>query len=244
MKAKLPKKIWLMLVVLYATLRISIQNIYKVYLGGGYDRAFGDRIFRWYANTLCDSVRMHRTVNDPYHLKLEPGRPYMVMCNHRSLYDTPLSVASLPGSLRMLTKQELRRVPIWGKALACGEFVFIDRTDLEKAKRSLAEARKVMQSGVLLWVAAEGTRSKDGTLGTFKKGGFITAIEAGATIIPVGIQGTEKVMPPRKWEFYLDQEVSFNIGAPIDASAYTLEQRDELIAVVRASIAKLLGETA
>ncbi len=244
MKARLPRKLWLMLVVLYATLRISILNIYKVYLGGGYDRAYGDKIFRWYANTLCDSVRMRRTVNDPYKLKLEPGRPYMVMCNHRSLYDIPLSVASLPGSLRMLTKQELRRVPIWGQALACGEFVFIDRSDLEKAKRSLAEARKTMKSGVLLWVAAEGTRSADGKLGAFKKGGFITAIEAGATIIPVGIQGTEKVMPPRKWEFCLDQEVSFNIGAPVDASAYTLEQRDELIEVVRAAIAELTSETA
>jgi 1-acyl-sn-glycerol-3-phosphate acyltransferase len=244
MKAKLPKKLWLMLVVLYATLRISILNIYKVYIGSGYDRAYGDKIFRWYANTLCDSVRMHRTVNDPYNLKLEPGKPYMVMCNHRSLYDIPLSVAILPGSVRFLTKQELRRVPIWGKALDCGEFVFIDRSDLEKAKQSLAEARKIMKSGVLLWVAAEGTRSDDSKLGAFKKGGFITAIEAGATIIPVGIRGTEKVMPPRKWEFYLDQEVSFNIGTPIDASAYTLEQRDELIEVVRAAIAELTGETA
>jgi len=135
MKAKLPKKLWLMLVVLYATLRISILNIYKVYLGGGYDRAYGDKIFQWYANTLCDSVRMHRTVNDPYNLKLEPGKPYMVMCNHRSLYDIPLSVA------------------------------------------------------------AEGTRSDDSKLGAFKKGGFITAIEAGATIIPVGIQARRRCCP-------------------------------------------------
>jgi 1-acyl-sn-glycerol-3-phosphate acyltransferase len=52
------------------------------------------------------------------------------------------------------------------------------------------------------------------------------------------------VMPPRKWDFYLDQEVSFNIGAPVDASAYTLEQRDELIEVVRVAIAELTGETA
>jgi 1-acyl-sn-glycerol-3-phosphate acyltransferase len=93
-------------------------------------------------------------------------------------------------------------------------------------------------------VAAEGTRSDDSKLGAFKKGGFITAIEAGATIIPVGIQGTEKALPPRKWEFYLDQEVSFTIGAPVDASAYTLEQRDELIEVVRAAITELAGETA
>ncbi len=244
MKAKLPRKLWIMTVAIYATLRISILNILKVYVGGGYSRAYADRIFRWYANLLCDSVRMRRIVNDPYGLELEPGKPYMVMCNHRSLYDIPLSVVSLPGSVRMLSKQELRRVPVWGKALDCGEFVFIDRSDLEKAKKSLAVARKVMESGVLLWVAAEGTRSDDGKLGKFKKGGFVTAIEAGATIIPVGITGTEKVLPPRTYDFHLDQEVFFNIGKPIDASVYTMEQRDELIEVVRTAMAELTGETA
>ena len=244
MKAKFFKKLWIMIVAIYATVRISLQNIYKVYLGGGYSRAFADRIFRWYATTLCDSVRMVRTVNDPYHLKLEPGTPYMVMCNHRSLYDIPLSVESLPGSLRFLTKQELRRVPIWGKALDCGEFIFIDRSDLEKAKQSLAVARKTMESGVLLWVAAEGTRSSDGKLGTFKKGGFVIAIEAGAKIIPVGVQGTEKVLPPRTLDFYLDQKVTFNIGAPIDASRYTMEERDQLIEEVHNAMAALCGETA
>jgi 1-acyl-sn-glycerol-3-phosphate acyltransferase len=244
MKAKFFKKLQIMIVAIYATVRISVQNIYKVYLGGGYSRDFADRIFRWYATRLCDSVRMIRTVNDPYHLKLEPGIPYMVMCNHRSLYDIPLSVESLPGSIRFLTKQELRRVPIWGKALDCGEFIFIDRSDLEKAKQSLAVARKTMESGVLLWVAAEGTRSPDGKLGTFKKGGFVTAIEAGATIIPVGIQGTEKVLPPRTYDFYLDKEVTFSIGKPIDASRYTIEQRDELVLEVRNAMAELIGETA
>lgn len=242
MKAGPFKKLSIMLFALYATVRISILNLYKVYLGGGYDRAYADKIFRWYANALCKSVKMRDTVNDPHHLEFEPGIPYMVMSNHRSHYDIPLAVKYIPGSIRMLTKQELRKVPVWGKALSCGEFVFIDRSDLEKAKQSLAEARRVMESGVVLWVAAEGTRSRTGRLGEFKKGGFITAIEAGATIVPVGITGSEKVLPPKTWEFHLDQEVGFNIGEPIDASRYTLEERDDLIAVVRDSIARLCGE--
>jgi 1-acyl-sn-glycerol-3-phosphate acyltransferase len=235
MKAGPLKKLSIMIVAIYATVRISSLNILKVYVGGGYSRAFADKIFRWYADVMCKSVRMDVTLNDPHHLKFEPGKPYMVMCNHRSHYDIPLSVKYLPGSVRMLTKQELRKVPIWGKALSCGEFIFIDRSDLEKAKQSLVEARKVMESGVLLWVAPEGTRS-------FKKGGFITAIEAGATIIPVGIIGSEKVLPPKTWDFYLDQKVEYNIGAPIETSDYTLEQRDELMAVVHDAIAHLCGE--
>ncbi len=242
MKAGPLKKLGIMITALYATARISLLNIYRVYLGGGYDRAYADGIFRWYADVLLKSVRMKVTCHDPHHLEFQPDVPYMVMSNHRSHYDIPLAVKFIPGSIRMLTKQELRRVPVWGKALSCGEFVFIDRSDLEKAKRSLLEAQQVMKSGVVLWVAPEGTRSRTGRLGEFKKGGFITAIEAGAVIIPVGVIGSEKVLPPKTWDFHLDQEVEFNIGAPIDASRYTLDDKEDLIAVTREAVARLCGE--
>lgn len=242
MKAGPFKKLSIMIVAIYATARISLLNIFKVYLGGGYDRAYADKIFRWYADVLLKSVQMKVTCHDPHHLEFKPGIPYMVMSNHRSHYDIPLAVKYIPGSIRMLTKQELRKVPIWGKALSCGEFIFIDRSDLEKAKKSLQEAQKIMQSGVVLWVAAEGTRSRTGKLGEFKKGGFITAIEAGAVIIPVGVIGSEKSLPPKTWDFHLDQEVEFNIGEPIDASGYTLDNKEDLIAKVRDAIAHLCGE--
>ena len=79
-------------------------------------------------------------------------------------------------------------------------------------------------------------------MGTFKKGGFILAIEAGALIIPVGIRGSEKVLPPKTWEFFLDQKVDIHIGKPIDASSFTLENKDELIEAVRREISVLCGE--
>ena len=68
------------------------------------------------------------------------------------------------------------------------------------------------------------------------------AIESGATIIPVGIQGTENVLPPKTLDFHLDRQVEIEIGEPIDASRFTLERKDELLEEVRSSIARLCGE--
>ena len=56
---------------------------------------------------------------------------------------------------------------------------------------------------------------------------------SGAQIIPIGIRGSEKVLPPKTWNFFLDQKVDIHIGKPMDASAYIPENKDELIEVVR-----------
>lgn len=242
MRANIFKKLWILMVTVYATLRITLIVLYRVYFRGGYPREFGDRWLRWWAGRLVGAVRIRYEVRDPHHLELRPGTPYIVMSNHRSHYDIPLMVLAIPGSIRMLTKKELFRVPLWGRGMKAGEFVSVDRSDLEQAKKDLAAAREKMESGVVLWISPEGTRSRSGRLGPFKKGGVIMAIESGATIIPVGIQGTESVLPPKTLDFHLDRQVEIEIGEPIDASRFTLERKDELLEEVRSSIARLCGE--
>jgi 1-acyl-sn-glycerol-3-phosphate acyltransferase len=244
MRANLLQRLWIFAVTGYATLRITLIVLYRVNLRGGYPREYGDRLLKWWAGKLVDSVRIRHKVHDPHGLELEPGKRYIIMSNHRSHYDIPLVITCLPGSIRMLTKKELFRVPLWGRGLKAGEFVSIDRSDIEQAKKDLAAAREKMESGVVLWIAPEGTRSREGRLGAFKKGGFIMAIEAGAMIIPVGIKGTEKVLCPKTLQFCFDQDVSIIVGEPIDASRYTLEQKDLLLGEVRSSIADLCGEDA
>ena len=243
MKASLLRKILIMIVSVYVTLRITVIVLYWTGIKGGYPRKDGDGLLTWWSNGLVNAARIKKTVFDPFNVRIEPGKRYIIMSNHRSLYDIPLSILSLPGSIRMLTKKELFSVPLWGRGMAAGEFISIDRHNIEKAKKDLVAARRKMEDGIVLWIAPEGTRSRTGRMGTFKKGGFILAIEAGAQIIPVGSRGSEKVLPPRTWDFYLDQEVKIHIGKPIDASAYTLENKDALIETVRRELSVLCGET-
>jgi 1-acyl-sn-glycerol-3-phosphate acyltransferase len=142
----------------------------------------------------------------------------------------------------MLTKQELFRVPIWGRGLAAGEFVSIDRSDHEQALKDLDAAREKMASGISLWIAPEGTRSRDGTLGEFKKGGVMLAIRTGATIIPVGIRGSRDILPPKTFfNVRLGCKPEVHVGEPIDARDYSVESRDLLLALVRDRISTLAG---
>jgi 1-acyl-sn-glycerol-3-phosphate acyltransferase len=242
MKASLPRKIFIILVSLYVTLRITVVVLYWTYVKRGYPRKDGDGLLNWWSNGLVNAVRIKKTVFDPFGIRIESGKRYIIMSNHRSHYDIPLTILSLPASIRMLTKKELFRIPLWGRGMAAGEFISIDRNNIEQAKQDLKKAREKMEDGIVLWVAPEGTRSRTGRMGPFKKGGFILAIEADAQIIPVGIRGSEKVLRPKTWEFFLDQKVDVHIGKPIDASSFTLENKNELIEVVRREISILCGE--
>lgn len=164
---------------------------------------------------------------------LDLSKPYLFMSNHQSLYDIPILLTALKGRLRMVAKKELFRVPVWGKAMRVAEFISIDRKDRYQAIESLKEAARLMQSGINVWIAPEGTRSRDGKLLPFKKGGFMLAIETGAPIVPVVIKGALNVIPPKSFKTTLGQRVEVEFGRPIDASAYTVENRDALMREVR-----------
>ena len=146
-----------------------------------------------------------------------PGRAYMIMSNHSSLYDIPLIFESLPGSVRMLAKKELYKIPLFGFALETNDFVSIDRHNRHQAHKDLQQARKKMEEGIILWAAPEGTRSLTGALQPFKKGIFHLAMETEAIIIPVGIRGIHEVLPAKTLHFTPHQTVSVHIGAPIDS---------------------------
>ena len=243
MKASFLKKISIMAKTIAATLGISIYALY-MRLTGTYERNYADGILRWWSTLLLKATGASWEVSNPHGVALATGRPYIIMSNHRSHYDIPLIFVSLPGSIRMLTKKELFKIPIWGSGLKAAEFISIDRHDHEQALKDLDEARKMMEGGIVLWVAPEGTRSRTGKLGEFKKGGFMLAIQMGAAIIPVGIKGSENILKPDTFDFYLDQKVHVEIGEPIDASRYGIEQRDELMQDVRDAIEGLIGDGA
>ena len=222
------------------TLAITLPTVIEVYRGS-YRREVGDRRLRWWAQRLLTLVRLRVQVVNPHGIEIPRGRPCILMSNHSSLYDIPLVFAALPGSIRMLTKKELFRVPIWGRGLKAGEFIAIERTNREQALRDLAAARDKMASGIVLWVAPEGTRSRDGELGSFKKGGFMLALETGATILPIGIRGAREVLPAKTLRFELDRVAEVRIGRPVEASVYTLATRDALMSEIDRRIRDLLG---
>lgn len=241
MKASFFQKIWILVQTIASTLGISMYALY-MQVTNTYDRKHSDGILRWWANILLKATGASWDVSNPHGVDIKPGTPCIIMSNHRSHYDIPLIFTALPGSIRMLTKKELFKIPIWGRAMKSVEFISIDRHDHGQALRDLEIAKETMKSGIVLWIAPEGTRSRKGSLGEFKKGGFMVAIQTGATIIPVGITGSEMIHKPTTKDLHLNQHVKVMIGKPIDASAYTEESKDKLMSDVREEIASLIGE--
>lgn len=126
--------------------------------------------------------------------QLVPGKTYVFVSNHQSIYDTPVVFASLPYQLRIIAKASLARFPVLGWHLKRGRHLFVDRRHPDR-QGILARWRMLVAEGLSLIIYAEGTRSPDGRVGRFKAGSFLLAIQAGLPIVPLAVIGTRNVMP-------------------------------------------------
>lgn len=171
-----------------------------------------------------------------------PGQAYVVMINHQSAFDFAV-ISALPMDMRWVTKIELRSVPFFGWACTAAGSVWLDRRDKASSISSLNEMRSRLARGISLQIFPEGTRSLDGSLGSFKKGGFMLALELGIPILPVTSSGSGVVWPPHTWRI-LPGTIDYTIHAPIDVQAYGPECVDELMDAVRSAMASSLPQKA
>ena len=172
---------------------------------------------------------------------LDPGRPYVFMANHASMVDIWAVCVAIPASFRFIAKKQLSRIPLFGWAMSAGRFIFIDRQNAVAARRSMEEAARRIRAGQSVVIFPEGTRTRDGRLLPFKKGGFHLAIDSGAAIVPMAIRGSHDVMP-RGAALIRKGTVSVEVGEPIPTAGLTTSDREALIAQVRGRIAGMLGE--
>ena len=140
---------------------------------------------------------------------------YFFVPNHESALDIPLVFASIPMHVVSVAKIELSRIPFFGWSMIAGGHFFVDRSNHKKAMRSIEKARISMNKNPRsVFLFPEGTRSLDGKVGRFKKGGLKLAIDLGVPIVPIGIVGTNQFQSNLKKGLNIGK-IELNIGKPI-----------------------------
>ncbi len=197
---------------LLRTLDISVRYLAASAVGrGGF--AYADELLRgWGQDILRDGdYALFTTGAEAF----DGHKAYVVMSNHTSMLDVPVLVAAVPTPIRMVAKQDLMKVPIWGRAMEASGFIPISRNDRSKAVSQLETAKERLRQGISVWISPEGTRSRDGKLGELKKGGFHLALDLGIPILPAWIAGTHEAMGATSFEVRTNLAIAVHFGQPI-----------------------------
>ncbi|HEY9422999.1 MAG TPA: lysophospholipid acyltransferase family protein [Thermoanaerobaculia bacterium] len=195
-------------------------------------------IMRIWSNALLAASLVR--VENRYDPALEPGKSYVFLCNHQSLFDIPVLLATAPGQVRMLAKRSLFLIPLFGWALKAGGFIAVDRANRGTARATFASASARLREGTSVLMFPEGTRALTDHLLPFQRGGFLLALKFGLPIVPVGIRGTRAIQHRGNWAIRPGAAV-VTYGAPIDPAAYGLRRKGELTEEVRLRIKELAG---
>jgi 1-acyl-sn-glycerol-3-phosphate acyltransferase len=166
---------------------------------------------------------------------LDPGRTYVFVSNHQSIYDIPVIFANLPYQLRIIAKESLGSFPFLGWHLRRSGHLLVDRRRPDRTG-ILERWRALVKDGLSLIIFPEGTRSADGRLSAFKAGSFLLAIEAKLPIVPISVDGTRLVM--HKGELTTKPgAVRLTVHAPLETDGIEASAARELAEQARGIVA-------
>jgi len=167
--------------------------------------------------------------------KVPTGQPVIFMGNHSSNFDILALYAALPVRFRWIAKKELFTIPFFGFAMRRAGYIPLDRSDGRRALKSMDEAAQLIRSGDSVIVFPEGTRTPDGNLLPFKRGGFLLAAKAGVPIVPFTINGTARINPAKSIALHKGT-IRVRFSDPIATTATAGKRRDDLLERVREAI--------
>lgn len=146
--------------------------------------------------------------------QLDFSPPRIYVANHSSYMDIPCLFVGLPVNLYFIAKAEVKKIPFVGLFMMATRMIFVDRKNRMKAVSSMNSAAELIKKGKSVLVFPEGTRSRDGSVKSFKKGVFVLAYNAGLPVVPVLLEGTNQVMAPDSL-MVTPGQVQMTIGQPV-----------------------------
>lgn len=173
--------------------------------------------------------------------KLHAGQNYVFLSNHQGNCDGPVLLHAIPRDFRALIKKEMMRIPILSLVMRQVHFVPIDRSDPVKARASIDYGARLLSEGYSFIAFPEGTRSRDGSLGTFKKGVFIMALQAHTPVVPISIVNSSRIQPRGAYSIR-PGTVGVVFHDPIITSEMSIADRERLVDLTRSAILSSLSK--
>jgi 1-acyl-sn-glycerol-3-phosphate acyltransferase len=163
--------------------------------------------------------------------------PYIFMSNHQGSYDIFALLGHLPFQFKWLVKKELFSIPFFGWTMAAAGYISIDREGTRETVEAMNKAADRIRDGMSVVIFPEGSRSPDGKIQDFKKGGFTLAIKSKVPVVPLALTGSREIMPKQRLTA-ASGEIKIRVGHPIETIQYSMKDRKDLMEKVKETILK------
>jgi len=148
--------------------------------------------------------------------KLNKKQSYIFVSNHQGAYDIFLILGYIGQPIKWVMKQSLRRIPFVGLACEAAGYIFVDNSSPQAAAKTIRQAEEKLKNGTSIAICPEGSRTRTGKMGVFKKGAYQMALDLKLPIVPITINGSFEVMPidtflinPHKMEIIIHDPIHF-----------------------------------
>ncbi len=150
---------------------------------------------------------------------ISPQKSYIITSNHQSYFDIFVLLASLDLNFKFIAKASLFKIPFLGRSMKRLGYIPIDRENLRSALKSVKKSTELIKNKTSILIFPEGTRSLDGKLLSFKKGGLNMFLKQGnITVLPAVIKGTVNILRKNSLAVHPGQKVELHILKPIEIS--------------------------
>ena len=224
------------MIVFITTMLIALLPIWAMGLVKEPNRTiYVFKIFRTWMDSFFFFTGIRRMITGREHFK--KGENYIVVCNHSSFMDIPLSSPGIPGANKTIAKIEMAKIPLFGIAYKRGS-VLVDRKNEESRRNSFNKMKEVLDMGLHMCIYPEGTRNKTREpLQKFHDGTFKLALGTGKKIIPAIIRHTTKVLPRNKTFYFWPHHVEMHFLPAVEVDGKTVQGlKEEVFELMKAEI--------
>jgi 1-acyl-sn-glycerol-3-phosphate acyltransferase len=156
------------------------------------------------------------------------GETYVIVCNHNSLMDVPVTTSKIPGLNKTLAKASMGKIPLFGVMYRIGG-IMVDRSSEASRKQSVVEMKQALEMGFNILLYPEGTRNRTpDPLKAFYDGAFALAIDSQKPLMPSLLFNTRKIFPPNKGFYAWPHKIEYHFLPPIHTTGLT---RDDIPAL-------------